>query len=62
MNDKIPKVCGICGVELDFSRRELQKIQMLMKQSLAGWHWISVEKTLEVFHPIAHKLHTERKK
>ena len=61
MNDKIPNICGICNAELNFSRRQLQKVQMLMKQALANRYYISEEMTLQVFHPIAHKVHTEGK-
>jgi len=61
MNNKIPKVCGICQTELNFSRRDLQKIDMLLKQALHGRYYISEEMVVNLFHPIAHKLHTEVK-
>lgn len=59
-----PKVCGICGAEIDFTRRELQVIHQLLHQALLSSGkglYASDADTLELFQPIAHKIHTERK-
>jgi len=61
MNNEAPKLCGICGVELNFTRRDLQKINQLMRQELNGKYFVPEQMVLDLFYPIAHKLHTERK-
>ena len=61
MNNEIPKLCGICNTELTFSRRDLLKINQLMKIELNGKYFISEELTLQVYNKVAHKFHTESK-
>lgn len=63
MNETMQKVCGICGVEINFTRRELQKIQQLLRQELIKLEmgdYAPHDTVLGLFNGIAHRVHTER--
>jgi len=61
MNNEAPILCGICGVELNFTRRDLQKINQLMRQELNGKYFVPGGLALTVYNKVAHAYHTKTK-
>ena len=64
MDNTTQKTCGICGVEINFTRRQLQKIRHLLRQELIKLElgdYAPQITVLELYNIIVHKSHTDVK-